>query len=227
MYNSKIAYKNDGLITERDLLDEGLTLTSWDPLGCFNSYIYSPIEGIDICRSLPLYKQTAAQPLTPNNETFNTANLLKALWVLNKHYKIGRNPDKGSFYTKKADILITLSLEEKVRLEGFQYPNYEEDADLTQQEIEELREKGPLLPLYKTTNMLYGEYSYHGLVSDDFAKKELLKRFTKAIPWKKPNHNNKSWETEIDWAKELLHNFDIDYQTKENIVDKKFTDSMY
>ena len=52
MYNSKIAYKNDGLITERDLLDEGLTLTSWDPLGCFNSYIYSPIEGIDICRSL-------------------------------------------------------------------------------------------------------------------------------------------------------------------------------
>lgn len=36
----------------------------------------------------------------------------------------------------------------------------------------------------------------------------------------KPNHNNKSWETEIDWAKELLHNFDIDYQTKENIVDK-------
>ena len=50
--------------------------------------------------------------------------------------------------------------------------------------------------------------------------KRTLKRFTKAIPWKKPNHNNKSWETEIDWAKELLHNFDIDYQTKENIVDK-------
>lgn len=42
---------------------------------------------------------------------------------------------------QKADILITLSLEEKVRLEGFQYPNYEEDADLTQQEIEELRRK--------------------------------------------------------------------------------------
>ena len=50
--------------------------------------------------------------------------------------------------------------------------------------------------------------------------KRTLKKIHKSNPMEKPNHNNKSWETEIDWAKELLHNFDIDYQTKENIVDK-------
>ncbi|MCU5395961.1 hypothetical protein CN639_25635 [Bacillus toyonensis] len=210
-YNSKTSYEEDSLITERDLLDRNLTLSTWDPVGCYTCMIYNPQQAVDIYRSAPLYELESAQNFVPNNETFNTTNLLKAIWVLNKHYKIGHNPDQGAFYIKKADLLITLQLEGKVELRGYQYPQNNRS-----------RPSSALLPLYKTVNKIYGNFSYHGVVSEDHAKEELKKRFRKPIDWEHIDSKDTSWEDLVSWATNLLNKFDKDYEAKENLVNKKY-----